>query len=320
MSNPQDSRTHILELRASLNADLVGKGASVSFDQEVRHIWVSRKWTLTTWIFIANRYATLLNMIVLLLPDPNRILFRVHSFEQHTATALISCFSTRQVFTGLRAFALCNRSLPIFLVIFGLSIVPFFSNLVGYVKMTPLFLETSPGTLSCILHLPLSAPAILGSILADLIVLVVTWMKTAGTVRKASYLNIKVPLSELLIRDGTLYFLLNSIVISRFMLSLRQTSEQHTGALGSSVAQQSTVHFNSNVSDILVGNMGESLMLGEQEDDWEGADDVYEKGDDANRERTEESGRNDVEHSDDTPFPRILGLDIVQLPITYIVA
>lgn len=39
-------------------------------------------------------------------------------------------------------------------------------------------------------------------IFADMIVLAVTWIKALGTVRDARRLNIRVPLSEVLVRDG----------------------------------------------------------------------------------------------------------------------
>ena len=39
-------------------------------------------------------------------------------------------------------------------------------------------------------------------IIADVIVLAVTWRKAASTVREASRINVRVPLSEVLIRDG----------------------------------------------------------------------------------------------------------------------
>lgn len=39
-------------------------------------------------------------------------------------------------------------------------------------------------------------------IIADIIVLAITWKRTASTVREASRINVRVPLSEVLIRDG----------------------------------------------------------------------------------------------------------------------
>ena len=39
-------------------------------------------------------------------------------------------------------------------------------------------------------------------IVADLVVLAVTWHKAVGTVREAYRLGIRVPISEVLLRDG----------------------------------------------------------------------------------------------------------------------
>lgn len=69
---------------------------------------------------------------------------------------------------------------------------------------------------------------------------------------------------------------LNSIMLSRFMLSLRQvnldsnlsqTPSEHSH--GATHGQRSTIRFN---SDIIVGNMGESLRVG-NEGDYDDEDD-----------------------------------------------
>ncbi|KAI0701032.1 hypothetical protein BC835DRAFT_1265519, partial [Cytidiella melzeri] len=138
----------------------------VTLDQEVKYIWAER-WTLSTWIFAVNRYAALIDIIATLLPAPTPIV----------------CLSTilRLVFSGLRVFALSGRNVWLFLVVFTLSMAPFATNL-----LTATVLFGARGSL----------------ILADVIVLVVTWIKTIWTVREGSRLKIKVPLSEILIRDG----------------------------------------------------------------------------------------------------------------------
>ena len=44
----------------------------ITLGQELTHIW-AQKWTVSTWIFAASRYATLLDVIVLLLPASDYI-------------------------------------------------------------------------------------------------------------------------------------------------------------------------------------------------------------------------------------------------------
>ncbi|KAI0685329.1 hypothetical protein BC835DRAFT_1290468 [Cytidiella melzeri] len=127
----------------------------VTLDQEVKYIWTT-KWTLSTWIFAVNRYASLVYAVGLVSPT----------------------LTPNVLFSGLRAFALTSRNVWLFLMVFALNMVPFATNMV-----------ISISTRGCV-------------ILADVIVLVVTWTKAFGTVREASRLKIKVPLSEILIRDG----------------------------------------------------------------------------------------------------------------------
>ncbi|KAI0092954.1 hypothetical protein BDY19DRAFT_398879 [Irpex rosettiformis] len=144
----------------------------------------------------------------------------------------------------------------------------------------------------------------LAVIAADIIAVIVNWRKAIGTVREASRLNIKVPLSMALIQNGTMLFLgllglnileivsntvpnaqivapgnsliapLSSILMCRFMLNLKQVDSpgQSTGRS----AHMSTIHFN---SDLLVGNLGESLELGHEADelDLEVSDQIVEE-------------------------------------------
>ena len=51
-------------------------------------------------------------------------------------------------------------------------------------------------------HILVSLSTRIALIIADVIVLAVTWRKAASTVKEASRINVRVPLSEVLIRDG----------------------------------------------------------------------------------------------------------------------
>ncbi|KAL6303361.1 hypothetical protein BKA93DRAFT_339722 [Sparassis latifolia] len=90
------------------------------------------------------------------------------------------------------------------------------------------------------------------AIAADLIVLGITWYSTYNTAREARRLHMKVPVTKLMLQDGTMYFVLLvvlniaqvvcslalkhidlsslvvafwAIIVSRFLLNLRQVSE-----------------------------------------------------------------------------------------------
>ncbi|KAI0685094.1 hypothetical protein BC835DRAFT_1421587 [Cytidiella melzeri] len=273
----------------------------VTLDQEVKYVWAQR-WTLSTWIFAVNRYASLVYSILMLAPTPTFIRSVFLHLSQYT---ILLQFIVAASFSGLRVFALSSRNIWLFLVVFFLNMVPFATNMFHYITDPVEFTDDA----ECLAPLGTSAKVELGYILdatvafttrgsiilADVIVLVVTWVKTVGTVREASRINIKVPLSEILLRDGTLFFicllginvfilLVNDlplseavglsifggsfvaltppIIISRFLLNLRQASNQEPES--GTVAQKSTTRFK---SDMIVGNMGQSLRFGRDEDE-----------------------------------------------------
>ncbi|EKM57578.1 uncharacterized protein PHACADRAFT_206475 [Phanerochaete carnosa HHB-10118-sp] len=127
-------------------------------------------------------------------------------------------------------------------------------------------------------------------IVADLLVLVLTWMKTYRQYREARALNIKSPLTTCLIHDGTVYFFIllalnvaqilslyvnfvvalsiftstmPQILICRFMMNLRQLNldKSTTPEVGTSqqLASLHTLTFNNDTTTSFMGNMGEPL-------------------------------------------------------------
>ncbi|GBE84072.1 hypothetical protein SCP_0600500 [Sparassis crispa] len=137
-------------------------------------------------------------------------------------------------------------------------------------------------------------------IVADVIVLMVTWMKTYEIKRYANSAHVEAPLATLLLRDGTLYFMLllmlnlslmlsnyygvyeylpyfidlfMCIIVSRFLLNLRETDnvQNHVASNPSFVC----THARSlQLASRIVGNMGASLSHGSpsQVDDLYGLD------------------------------------------------
>ncbi|KAI0804582.1 hypothetical protein BC629DRAFT_1189999 [Irpex lacteus] len=230
------------------------------------------------------------------------------------------------VFSSVRVYALGNRSGILFTVVSVLGAVPFVSNLVNFTKESLIFkLHDIPeGTSFCISILGLSGSKELrgvsaanrGSlILADLVVLAVTLRKTLGTLRTASRLHMRVPLVATLVKDGSMFFLmlltinvvvalndniqpdtalrnlsssllqaLPPILLSRFMLSLRQANANTTESRTGSGTQRSTIRFN---SDVLIGNMGESLEFGADSDLQDGGQDESDAHSESSRLETE---------------------------------
>ncbi|KAI0704975.1 hypothetical protein BC835DRAFT_1261773 [Cytidiella melzeri] len=173
----------------------------VTLEQEVKYIWAQR-WTLSTWIFAVNRYATLLFAVVSVIPP-----------TAPTYACVIALSTVESVFSALRVFALSGRKIWLFLVVFSLNLVPVATNTVSF--LTIMDTVEFAGTLDCDALLNSSEKVWSGYlaatvsistrgcvILADVIVLVVTWMKANGTVREALRFRIEVPLSKILIRDG----------------------------------------------------------------------------------------------------------------------
>ncbi|PSR97186.1 hypothetical protein PHLCEN_2v4357, partial [Hermanssonia centrifuga] len=100
--------------------------------------------------------------------------------------------------------------------------------------------------------------------LSDALVLAVTWVKTASNLTEGARIGMRTPLSTMLLRDGTIYFALQPILISRFLLNLRQAGSPE-------LEIDSQEAFNSRFSvpgfrvpslASIIGNMGEDLDHG----------------------------------------------------------
>jgi hypothetical protein len=76
---------------------------------------------------------------------------------------------------------------------------PNIGNLSDRCKLSSARLSTS---LIMLIPLTVSLGTRAAAIIADLIVLVVTWYKTAGIVREAHLLGIRMPIGEIMFRDG----------------------------------------------------------------------------------------------------------------------
>ncbi|OCH89462.1 hypothetical protein OBBRIDRAFT_888385 [Obba rivulosa] len=209
-------------------------------------------------------------------------------------------FANWALFSAIRVYAVSGGSWWLASLVFLLNAVPvgtnsydFFSGIVYQVESIPVIgtvcfigsnisdteiIQFAVATRSCVMA-------------ADILVLLAIWTKTYGTVTAARRSGIKTPLATTLLRDGTLYFLLllainilsivgfsinefvyavngfstplSSIIVSHFLLNLRQVSStsqdgsvdiSHTSAVRS---QQWSLRFRS-----FIDNMGEDLTYG----------------------------------------------------------
>ncbi|THG96480.1 hypothetical protein EW026_g5359 [Hermanssonia centrifuga] len=111
------------------------------------------------------------------------------------------------LFSALRVYALWDRNVLLFLLILGLNMVPVATNIYNFKTITVTLYTVFPALGAACIEISISLATRLAVVLADILVLVLTWMKTFGTRREASRIHIEVPMVTLLIRDGTIYFI-----------------------------------------------------------------------------------------------------------------
>ncbi|KAI0804652.1 hypothetical protein BC629DRAFT_1196527 [Irpex lacteus] len=185
-----------------------------------------------TWVYALTRYATALLCIWTIIP--------VGSLEVTTCSCKASqyidyilvltqyiCYAS---FSALRAYALLDGT-PKTLIsgtIFLLNLVPFASNLYDYATSI-VFMDTdvctSVSTMSVEHHLMFSLATRIAVIAGDVLVLAVTWSKTARLYLEARKLKIRAPLASMLIYDGTCYFVI------LLLLNVMQVLQSHVRVL-----------------------------------------------------------------------------------------
>ncbi|KAI0083914.1 hypothetical protein BDY19DRAFT_998115 [Irpex rosettiformis] len=237
----------------------------VTFSQEVDVIW-GRKRSMMTWLYAFTRYSEVLLCITAFIP--------VWSWEANGYTTYILgamqllCLA---LFSALRVYALMDGKILVTGIVLFLNLVPVGTNLFGNV-MSTIVMDISLGTRISV-------------IIGDVLVLLVTWSKSAKLYHEARQLRIKAPLATLLFRDGTFYFIvllmlnvlqvidanipslstmdvsrpffetLQPLIVCRFILNLRQVKS--AGSSWISGSQSGSLRF--------VGNAGESLQFGADE-------------------------------------------------------
>ncbi|KAI0804508.1 hypothetical protein BC629DRAFT_1590775 [Irpex lacteus] len=280
----------------------------ITFSQEVEVVWC-RKWTATTWLYAFTRYTSLLFSIWIFIPTTQKkYVFDGCQSDQYIIDAfeLIQyvCFAS---FSALRVYALLNGKIIIAVVVFLLNLVPLVTNLrrgVGHRTLHIIsdFVSQSPVN-TCVISLAYRITVVtdprlrtqivslvtrVSVIVGDVLLIAVTWFKTARLYKDARKLNVKAPLATLLFRDGTFYFIIllilnilqiieqnntvlysltlstslqivmTPVIICRFILDLRQVETYDSRAT-----------ISGNLSMRFVGNLGQSLQTGMEFEDEE---------------------------------------------------
>ncbi|THG95373.1 hypothetical protein EW026_g6270 [Hermanssonia centrifuga] len=272
----------------------------ITLEQEMAMVW-HRKWTLATWLFIANRYALI--GFIIWSTAPTTSSRRVtncspQSWLLNSCVVGYSCapvqvmgdiLGTLQnvvfaVFSALRVFALSDRYIPMTLLVLALNLGPVVLDIETTVfAADPLF-----GTF-CEDILDFSAR--INFDLGDALVLAVTWAKTARSLAEGARIGMRTPLSTMLLRDGTIYFAvllmmniaqvavetpsfqkfsfvtqviqtLQPMLISRFLLNLHQVGSPEINSQEAFNSQFSVPAFRVPSLASIVGNMGEDLDHG----------------------------------------------------------
>jgi hypothetical protein len=220
MSGPESYSELIFQLEQGRvdNGIIFGLSALVFYEyiitlqDEIDMIW-RKRWNAATILFMVNRYLMLLyNAVGLVIPTTLRSCTAVQILLDILTVLLFVVFA---VFATLRIYAIWNRNIPISLLILALYLVPVVSNTYAFATDTigffvdpdagPQCFETSKLSNGVNSRLALSTRLCL--MVADAIVLLLTWRKTFGMRTRASKLSVNTPLLTLIIKDGTIYFI-----------------------------------------------------------------------------------------------------------------
>ncbi|EMD31160.1 hypothetical protein CERSUDRAFT_89274 [Gelatoporia subvermispora B] len=301
-----------------------------TMSREVDLMW-GRKMSGAIFLYHMNRSLILLwtatNLVISFL-SPVTVSSYVVSLYMGYAFEL-SLFVIWAVFSGMRVYALSKGNWPLTVIVILLSLVPVGSNAYYSYSGNHWEIVTLPflgdqcldfQDVSEATYIRAEIITRVCAMLADAIVLSVTWSSTYVTVLSARQRNVSTPLMSLLFRDGTLYFLgllslnalniagwtsnvfiyaaqlsmpLSSAIITHFLLNLRHLTQVARDAGDDTqisffvrgepweiCSQLSSIRFGS-----IIDNMGEQLVHGPEND---GIDSAWEN---------EEAGYNVEERS-----------------------
>jgi len=208
----------------------------LTFSREVDCIW-RRKFSAVTVLYVVNRYCRI-SVNILYLSSP---LF-VHGCKAISiAQEVLIVFASFGIalFTTLRAWAICgsgrSSTILVFLVFLS-SMFPVCANIYNFSRPAIFYVDES-GLCNSASKVPPPGPIGLFPIFtrsmavtSDLLLLIITWMKTADIVRVQAK-SFRPKLTMLLVRDGTLYFtalfLLNLVTVIQDVL-VRYSSNSST--------------------------------------------------------------------------------------------
>ncbi|KAH9937973.1 hypothetical protein B0H21DRAFT_878616 [Amylocystis lapponica] len=259
---------------------------AITFTREVQQIW-RMKFSGVTVVFLLLRYVALAERITLLtsviLPTVSNLSCVPALRLDYGLVTLTSVITN--MFIVLRVWGIWGNDWRPHLVLIPLAMVAPAFNLYLDTQYTPVALGLPVYGCSALWHIsneiymPLAVTGAAAAIASNVVVIIVTWMKTYSIKKQSIGIGMDTPLTTLILRDGAQslpilcsFVLLNFkqepstfcefhvIFLSRFMLGLRvvyPTDASET--YGTSTGHMTSLRFASHI----VGNMGASLETGQ---------------------------------------------------------
>ncbi|KAI0754211.1 hypothetical protein C8Q80DRAFT_1094190, partial [Daedaleopsis nitida] len=281
----------------------------ITIELEVQQIW-RRKISGASILFILTRYLTLLNRVFVVIGlGLTRVLAcscRTITWLQAVTTSILVVVMS--AIAGIRVYALWNRDIRLFALVILCGVFPAIANLfirsasLVYIVPTNLYsCQAAPTAMSAVAYVGVSIATRAAAILADGLVVVLTWIKTYRVYVLTRKFEFRNNYAMLILRDGgyilvalavwvlnlvaIIYIMnvganvlndmivtLSSILMARFLLNLRvQRDRVESGPYStdlSSAGSLSTLNF---IPD-LASSMGVSVGVDEDEEEDEDDD------------------------------------------------
>ncbi|KAI0323971.1 hypothetical protein GY45DRAFT_1332051 [Cubamyces sp. BRFM 1775] len=239
-------------------ATLIFYEYGITINQEVRLIW-RRKVTGASVLFVVNRYIMIMDNIITLASFPamsNRVRFPCYALAWIDVVLNLLPYFVWNAFSTMRVYAISGRDWRIAALVCVLMLGPIISNIYNIPFEFPVNMP-SPYNCSFDNSVSLATHAIVPLMMGDAIVILVTWWKTYKLKKAADEARITISLVDLLLRDGitmlvvnSLHIMMNyvakvsllgdvadvitSILISRFIMNLRDIDGKETGEISRS--------------------------------------------------------------------------------------
>ncbi|EKM57653.1 uncharacterized protein PHACADRAFT_251412 [Phanerochaete carnosa HHB-10118-sp] len=181
----------------------------ITIGDEVNIVW-KRPVTARAVLLGSVRWCVLVSIILQLVPyTPKNMTNSCTPIGVLSEILILIGFVQTAIFAALRVYAIWSKSYVWSLPVFVLSMAPFVTNLIGAAMSKYIVIVYPLLGVICTSEYPFSERTTnifvyttRGSlILADLIVLVLTWIKTFGNWWRARGIDVKMPLTVCLLRD-----------------------------------------------------------------------------------------------------------------------